>query len=121
LWIIGCLSRKGGTVGRTIYHLEKRPCLGVGYECYGMALVGDPRPFDAVARMNPDFIRKKRQRLTSLVGTLSPHGSAPRLWCGLWCGLWLGSRVCASPQHMRNGQDSKKQHPKQGGGNQSGY
>ena len=35
--------------------------------------------------------RKKRQRLTSFVVTLSPHGSEPLL---SWCGLWFARRVC---------------------------
>jgi len=34
-------------------------------------------PSDAVARVNPDFIRKKRQSLTSFVVSLSSHGSLP--------------------------------------------
>jgi hypothetical protein len=95
--------RKLGTAGRTSYRLERRPGFGVGYECYGMDLVDVERPGDAVASMNPDFIRKKRQRLTSFVVTLSPHGSEPRLWRGLWC----GRRAWGRPQHLRNDQDSK--------------
>ena len=91
--------RKLGTAGRTINRLEKRPGPLVGNECYRMELVGVERPGDAVARMNPDFIRKKRQRLTSFVVTLGSHGSVPS--------LWRGGRACGSPQYLRNGQDSK--------------
>jgi len=68
-----------------------------------MDLVDVEHPGDTVARMNPDFIRKKRQRLTSFVVTLSPHGSEPRL---SWCGLWRGLRACSPPQRLRNDQDS---------------
>ena len=58
LW--GIRIRKGGTVGRRNYRLEKRPGLAVGYKCYGMDLVDVEPPFDAVVRVNPDFIGKKR-------------------------------------------------------------
>ena len=87
--IRGLRIRKLGAVRRTIYRLEKRPSPGIGYECYGMDLVGVEPPGDAVARMNPDFIRKKRQRLESFVVTLGPHGSEPRLGCG--------RRACGPP------------------------
>jgi hypothetical protein len=75
------------------------PGATVWYECYGMDLVDVEAPGDTVARMNPDFIRKKRQRLTRFVITLSPHGSKPSLCCG--------RRATGPPQHLRNDQDSK--------------
>ena len=42
-----------------------------------MDLVRVERPRDAVARVNPDFIGKKRQSLESFVVTLRSHGSIP--------------------------------------------
>ena len=69
-------------------------------------------PRNAVARVNPDFIRKKRQSLTSFVATLSSHGSVPL----------IRSRSRSRPPRLRNNQDGEHQCPtqKRGKPNRSG-
>jgi hypothetical protein len=92
--VVTVCAIKGGSVGepRRNYRRERRPGLVVGYERYGMDLVDTERPSDAVAlrmnavaRMYPDFITKKRQCLTSFVVTLSPtvaYHFCPGVGCG---------------------------------------
>ena len=55
-----------------------------------MDLARIERPGDVVTRVNPDFIWKKRQSLTSFVASLSPHSYVP-----------------LRPQHLRSYQDNK--------------
>ena len=86
----------GGWIGRKARtsHIERWARL-VGFEKgQGMDIVRVERPLDAVARVNPDFIGKKRQSLDSLVVTLRCHSSVP---------LRL--------HHLRKDQDGKQQYP----------
>jgi hypothetical protein len=49
-----------------------------------MDLVDVKLPSDVVARVNPNFVWKKRQSLTPLVFALGSHGSVPLGLDHLW-------------------------------------
>ena len=72
-----------------------------------MDVVSLPRPGNVIARVNPKFVRKKRQRLPSHILTLGTSSCLP---LGIGNGRKYQERAAQNPREDRHRKPSASQH-----------